>query len=100
RMTCFPDPAIRVANGTPACPLPITMTSAVVSAMWPAKRMSVPDGKMRRHSEVEGGDMAAARLLRRGVELGELEEFETWVETRSGGGAWSRRCLFAMGPPL
>jgi len=43
--------------------------------------------------------MAAATLLRRGVELGSLEEFETWVETR-GGGSWSRRCLFAMGPPL
>ena len=43
--------------------------------------------------------MAAATLLRRGVELGALEEFETWVETR-GGGAWSRRCLFALGPPL
>ncbi|HVE84685.1 MAG TPA: hypothetical protein VND93_17635 [Myxococcales bacterium] len=43
--------------------------------------------------------MAAATLLRRGVELGALEEFETWMETRSGG-AWSRRCLFAMGPPL
>lgn len=43
--------------------------------------------------------MAAATLLRRGVELGALEEFETWVET-GGGGAWSRRCLFALGPPL
>lgn len=43
--------------------------------------------------------MSAATLLRRGVELGSLEEFETWVET-GGGGAWSRRCLFAMGPPL
>jgi hypothetical protein len=43
--------------------------------------------------------MTVARLLRRGIELGELEEFETWVETRSGG-SWSRRCLFALGPPL
>jgi len=43
--------------------------------------------------------MATATLLRRGVELGALEEFETWVETR-GGGSWSRRCLFALGPPL
>ncbi len=43
--------------------------------------------------------MPGATLLRRGVELGSLEEFETWVETR-GGGSWSRRCLFAMGPPL
>ncbi len=43
--------------------------------------------------------MASATLLRRGVELGVLEEFETWMETRAGG-AWSRRCLFALGPPL
>ena len=43
--------------------------------------------------------MAAATLLRRGVELGSLEEFETWMETKSGG-AWSRRCLFALAPPL
>ncbi|HVE85717.1 MAG TPA: hypothetical protein VND93_22840 [Myxococcales bacterium] len=44
--------------------------------------------------------MAAAALLRCGVELGNLEEFETWVEARGGGGGWSRRCLFALGPPL
>lgn len=43
--------------------------------------------------------MAGATLLRRGVELGSLEEFETWMETKPGS-AWSRRCLFALGPPL
>jgi hypothetical protein len=36
----------------------------------------------------------SATLFRQGTAEGELEEFETWMETRRG--AWSRRCLFAM----
>lgn len=33
-----------------------------------------------------------ATLLREGSELGQLEDFETWVETHHG--QWARRCLF------
>jgi hypothetical protein len=40
-----------------------------------------------------------ATLIRQGVELGELEEFETWVESAPSGD-WLRRCLFALPPPL
>lgn len=40
-----------------------------------------------------------ATLIRQGVELGELEEFETWVESDPSGD-WMRRCLFAMPAPL
>ncbi len=36
-----------------------------------------------------------AKLLHQGVELGELQDFETWVETRQGGG-FSRRCQFSL----
>lgn len=36
-----------------------------------------------------------AMLIRQGVELGEMQDFETWVETRQGGG-FSRRCQFTL----
>lgn len=40
----------------------------------------------------------AATLFRQGIAQGELEEFETWMETRRG--SWSRRCLFTLSGPL
>ena len=36
-----------------------------------------------------------ATLMHQGVELGEPSDFETWVETRQGGG-FSRRCQFSL----
>lgn len=35
-----------------------------------------------------------ATLIREGSELGQLEDFETWVETHHG--QWARRCLFSV----